>query len=73
MRSGYKMEGVPSKILGRATLMAHDLRFRRFHPEAVSFNLPALTSRVPVGKSLKTSFYVNFPENELISLSMRMS
>ena len=43
MRRSYKMEGVPSKILGRATLMAHDLRFRRFHPEAVSFNLPALT------------------------------
>lgn len=37
------MESVPSKILGQATLMAHDLRFPRFHPEGVSFNLPALT------------------------------
>jgi hypothetical protein len=24
-------------------LIAHDLRFRRFHPEGVSFNLPELT------------------------------
>jgi hypothetical protein len=45
-------------------LIAHDLRFRRFHPEGVSFNLPELTKRVRVGKPLKTSFHVSFPENE---------
>ena len=31
-------------------LIAHDLRFRRFHPEGVSFNLPELTKGVRVGK-----------------------
>ena len=47
-------------------LIAHDLRFRRFHPEGVSFNLPELTKEVRVGKPLKTSFHSSFPENELL-------
>ena len=47
-------------------LVAHDLRFKRFHPEGVSFNLPELTKGVRVGKPLKTSFYSSFPENKLL-------
>ena len=47
-------------------LMAHDLRYRRFHPEGVSFNLPELTKGVRVGKPLKTSFHASFPQNELL-------
>ena len=47
-------------------LVAHDLRFKRFHPEGVSFNLPELTKSVRVGKSLKTSFHASFPENKLL-------
>lgn len=47
-------------------LIAHDLRFRRFHPEGVSFNLPELTKGVRVEKPLKTSFHSSFPENELL-------
>lgn len=40
------MEGMPSKILGRATLMAHDLRSRRFHPEGVPLNQTSCSSRL---------------------------
>ena len=47
-------------------LIAHDLRFRRVHPEGVSFNLPELTKGVRVGKPLKTSFHSSFPENVLL-------
>ena len=47
-------------------LVAHDLRYRRFHPEGVSFNLPELTKGVRVGKPLKTSFHASFPLNELL-------
>ena len=47
-------------------LTAHDLRYRRFHPEGVSFNFPELTKGVRVGKPLKTSFHASFPLNELL-------
>ena len=47
-------------------LVAHDLRFKRFHPEGVSFNLPELTKTVQVGKPLKTSFHASFPENKFL-------
>ena len=47
-------------------LIAHDLRFRQFHPEGVSFNLPEFTKGVRAGKPLKTSFHASFPENELL-------
>ena len=47
-------------------LVAHDLHFKRFHPEGVSFNLPELTKTVWVGKPLKTSFHASFPANKLL-------
>ena len=34
-------------------LAAHDLRFKKYHPEGAEFNLPELTKSVGVGKSLK--------------------
>ena len=47
-------------------LIAHDLRFKRFHPEGVSLNFPELTKTVRVGKPLRTSFHSSFPENKLL-------
>lgn len=47
-------------------LIAHDLQFKCFHPEGVSFNLPEPTKTVQVGKPLKTSFHSSFPENKLL-------
>ena len=45
-------------------LAAHDLRFRRFYPEGVVFNLPRLTKSVRSGKNLKQSFHASFPEDK---------
>ena len=59
-------------------LAAHDLRFRKFHPEGVEFNLPELTKSVRVGKisnplfmraSLKTSCCVLVSASRCMSLS----
>ena len=47
-------------------LAAHDLRFRNFHPDGVQFNLPELTKSVRVGKNLKSSFRVIFPQDKLL-------
>lgn len=47
-------------------LAAHDLRFRKFHPEGVQFNPPELTKSVRVGKNLKSSFHVSFPQDKLL-------
>ena len=47
-------------------LAAHDLRFCKFHPEGVDFNLPELTKSVHVGKNLKSSFHVSFPQDKLL-------
>ena len=47
-------------------LVDHDLRFKGYHPECVSVNLPELTKGVWVGKPLKTSFHSSFPENKLL-------
>jgi len=47
-------------------LVARVLRFKRFHPEGVSFNVPELTTGVRVGKPIKTSFHSSFPENKLL-------
>ena len=47
-------------------LAAHDLRFRKFHPEGVEFNLPELTKSVRVGKNLKSSFHASFPQDKLL-------
>ena len=45
-------------------LAAHDLRFRRFYPEGVVFNLPCLTKSVRSGKNLKQSSHASFPEDK---------
>lgn len=45
-------------------LAAHDLRFRRFYPEGVVFNLPCLTKSIRTGKNLKQSFHASFPEDK---------
>ena len=45
-------------------LAAHDLRFRRFYPEGVVFNLPCLTKSIRSGKNLKQSFHTSFPEDK---------
>ena len=44
-------------------LAAHDLRFRRFYPEGVSFTLPQLTKKSCVGNPTKTSFHASLPCN----------
>ena len=46
-------------------LAAHDLRFKKYHPEGVEFNLPELTKSVRVGKNLKVSFHASFPQDNL--------
>lgn len=47
-------------------LAAHDLRFRKFLPEGVEFNLPDLTKSVRVGKNLKSSFHASVPQDKLL-------
>ena len=49
-------------------LAAHDLRFKRYHPEGVEFNLPELTKSVRVGKNVKVSFHASFPQDKLLCL-----
>ena len=44
-------------------VVAHDLRYRRFYPEGVTFSLPDLTKKSRAGQSLKTSFHASFEEN----------
>ena len=44
-------------------VVSHDLRFRRFSPEGVSFQLPFLIKKTKVGQNLKTSFHASFPSN----------
>ena len=44
-------------------VVAHDLRFRQFSPEGVSFQLPELIKKTKVGQNLKTSFHASFPNN----------
>ena len=44
-------------------IVAHDLRFRRFLPEGVVFDLPDLTKKSRFQNSLKTSFHASFPSN----------
>ena len=41
----------------------HDLRFRRFYPEGVSFTLPQLTKKSCIGNPAKASFHANLPSN----------
>ena len=45
-------------------LAAHDLRFKKSHPEGVTFNLPELTKSIRVGKNLKVSFHASFPQDK---------
>ena len=45
-------------------LAAHDLRFTRFYPEGVVFNLSCLTNSIQSGKNLKQSFHASFPEDK---------
>ena len=47
-------------------LAAHDLRFRKYHPEGVEFNLPELTKSVRVGKNLKVSFHASFLQDKTL-------
>ena len=56
-----KLLAITSAEMG-SELVAHDLRFKRSHPEGVSFNLPERTEGVRVGKPLKTSFHSSFQE-----------
>ena len=44
-------------------VVAHDLRYRRFHPEGVTFALPDLTKKSRAGQDLKISFHASFDEN----------
>ena len=44
-------------------VVSHDLRYRRFIPEGVTFALPDLTKKSRAGKDLKTSFHAGFEEN----------
>ena len=43
-------------------VVSHDLGYRRFHPEGVTFALPDLTKKSRAGKDLKTSFHASFEE-----------
>lgn len=47
-------------------LAAHDLRFRRYHPEGVEFNLLELTKSVRVEKHIKISFHASFPQDKTL-------
>ena len=44
-------------------IVAHNLRFRRFLPEGVVFDLPDLIKKSRFQNSLKTSFHASFPSN----------
>ena len=44
-------------------VVAHDLRYRRYSPEGVTFELPVLTKKSRVGQNLKSSFHASFPVN----------
>ena len=44
-------------------VVSHDLRYRRFVPERVTFALPDLTKKSRAGLDLKTSFHASFEEN----------
>ena len=44
-------------------VVSHDLRYKRFAPEGVTFALPDLTKKSRAGLGLKTSFHVSFKEN----------
>lgn len=47
-------------------MAVHNIRFRKLHPEGREFNLPKLTKSVCVAKSLKASFHVSFPQDQLL-------
>ena len=42
-------------------LVAHDLRFMKYHPEGVEFNLPKFTKSVRIGTSLRYPSMPAFP------------
>ncbi|PFX27543.1 hypothetical protein AWC38_SpisGene7776 [Stylophora pistillata] len=44
-------------------IVSHDLRYRRYLPKGVSFQLPDLTKKSSVGQNLKTSFHAGFQDN----------
>ena len=44
-------------------VVAHDLRFRRFLPEGVVFELPELVKKSRFQQGFKRSFHARFPEN----------
>ena len=44
-------------------IVSHDLRYRRYIPEGVTFQLPGLAKKSSVGQNLKTSFHASFQEN----------
>lgn len=44
-------------------VVAHDLRFRRFLPEGVVFELPELVKKSRFQHGFKRSFHASFPEN----------
>ena len=44
-------------------VVSHDLRYRRFHPEGVTFAHSDLTKKSAAGQDLKTSFHASFEEN----------
>ena len=44
-------------------MVSHDIRYRRFVPEGVTFALPELTKKSRAGLDLKTSFHASFEEN----------
>ena len=44
-------------------VVSHDLRYRRFIPEGVTFALPDLTKKSRADQDVKTSFHASFEEN----------
>ena len=62
-------------VPGRCSELAvRDLRFRRFYPEGVVFNLAALTKTVGTGEVLKSCFHSRFNEDlNLYPYSMCLS
>ena len=44
-------------------IVAHDLRYRRFTPDGVVFDLPELTKKSRFHQGPKASFHVSFPDN----------
>jgi len=47
-------------------LAAHDLKFRKFHPEGVEFNLPELTKSVRLGKKSQILFSCEPPSKQAV-------